>query len=63
VLAIDVGADGRITRCLPFSSSGNPALDAELCRLLGRTRWEPARNRAGAPVPVALRYVATWDRN
>jgi protein TonB len=63
VLAIEVGADGRLTRCLPFTSSGNPALDGELCRLLARTRWEPARDRSGNPVPVALRYVATWDRD
>jgi protein TonB len=63
VLAIDVSADGRLTRCLPLGGSGNPALDAELCRLLERTRWEPARDRAGRPVPVALRYVATWDRD
>ncbi len=62
VLALDVSADGQLTRCLTFVSSGNSDLDAELCRLLGRTRWEPARNRSGNPVPVALRYVATWDR-
>ena len=63
VLAIEVGADGRLTRCLPFASSGNAELDQELCRLLGRTRWEPARDRAGRPIPVALRYVATWNRD
>jgi protein TonB len=62
VLAIDVSADGRMTRCLTFTSSGNPALDGELCRLLARTRWEPARDRSGNAVPVALRYVASWDR-
>ncbi|UUR07035.1 energy transducer TonB [Sphingomonas glaciei] len=63
VLAIEVSAGGELTRCLPFTSSGNPALDTELCRLLGRTRWEPARDRAGTPIPVALRYVATWNRD
>jgi protein TonB len=63
VLALDISAEGRLTRCLPFSSSGNSALDDELCRLLARTRWDPARDRAGSAVPVALRYVATWDRN
>ena len=63
VLTIEVGPDGRLTRCLPFATSGNPALDGELCRLLARTRWEPARDRAGNPVAVALRYVATWSRD
>lgn len=63
VLAIEVNAQGRLTRCLPFASSGNPALDGELCRLLSRTRWSPARDRDGRAVPVALRYVARWDRD
>lgn len=63
VLALEVGADGRLSGCMPFASSGNIALDAELCRLLERTRWEPARSRNGAPVAVLLRYVATWDRD
>jgi protein TonB len=63
VLALEVGADGRVSRCLPFATSGNGALDGELCRLLSRTLWEPARDRAGRAVPVALRYVATWDRD
>lgn len=63
VLAIEVGPSGRVTRCMPLSSSGDATLDAELCRLLGRTGWEPARDRAGRPVAVSLRYVATWDRD
>lgn len=63
VLAIEVSAEGRLTRCLPLTGSGNGALDAELCTLLGRTRWQPARDRGGRAVPVALRYVATWDRD
>ena len=63
VLAIEVGTDGRLTRCLAQTSSGDPALDAELCRLLQRTRWEPARDTAGQPAPVTLRYVASWDRD
>ncbi|GAA4029640.1 hypothetical protein GCM10022281_06040 [Sphingomonas rosea] len=63
VLALEVGPAGRLTRCTPLASSGDGALDEELCRLLARTRWEPARDRAGLPVPVSLRYVATWDRD
>ncbi len=63
VLGIEVGASGRVVRCSPVNGSGNPALDQELCRLLERTRWEPARDRAGRPVSASLRYVATWDRD
>lgn len=62
VLGIEVSAAGRVTRCTPVSGSGNSALDDELCRLLGRTTWEPARDRSGQPVSVSLRYVATWNR-
>lgn len=62
-LAIEVDASGRLSRCMPLSSSGNPALDATLCGLLSRTRWEPARDQQGRAVPVSLRYVATWDRD
>lgn len=63
VLAITVGAEGRPTACAPLVGSGNPSLDEELCRLLGRTRWSPALDRSGRPVTVTLRYVATWDRD
>jgi outer membrane biosynthesis protein TonB len=63
VLGIEVSADGRLVRCLPIAGSGNPALDAELCRLLQRTGWEPARDDSGRPVSAALRYIATWERN
>jgi protein TonB len=62
-LAIEVGPNGRVSRCMPLASSGDTTLDAELCRLLGRTSWEPARDLAGRPVSVSLRYVATWDRD
>jgi protein TonB len=62
VLGIEIGTEGRVTGCQPLSGSGNAELDAELCRLLSRTRWEPARDLSGRPVVVALRYVASWDR-
>jgi protein TonB len=63
VLGLTVGADGRISRCQPLSSSGNPALDSELCRrMTERSRWQPARDRAGRPVTVSVRYTATWSK-
>lgn len=63
VLGIEVGPNGRVIRCSTVSGSGNPGLDFELCRLLARTLWDPARDRSGQPTTVALRYVATWDRD
>jgi protein TonB len=62
VLGIEVSAEGRVIGCQPLTGSGSVALDLELCRLLSRTRWEPARDLSGRPVLVALRYVATWER-
>ncbi|GAA4024065.1 hypothetical protein GCM10022280_26110 [Sphingomonas swuensis] len=63
VLALTVSAEGSLLQCLPLTGSGNPSLDAELCRLLARTRWDPARDGQGRAVPAALRYVATWNRD
>lgn len=63
-MALTVGASGRVTRCVPLGTTGNPALDGELCRRMAeRSRWSPARDRAGRPVPVSVRYTATWSRN
>jgi TonB family protein len=63
VLALTVDPTGRVATCGAAQSSGAAELDAQLCALLGRTRWIPARDAAGRPVTAALRYVATWDRN
>ena len=64
VLVLSVGPDGRVASCRPLGSSGSPALDAELCRRMAeRSRWEPARDRAGRPVAVSLRYTATWSKD
>lgn len=62
VLGLEISAEGRVTGCQPVAGSGSAELDLELCRLLSRTRWEPARDMMGRPVLVTLRYVATWDR-
>ncbi len=63
-MALTVGPAGRVIRCTPLGTTGNPVLDGELCRRMAeRSRWIPARDRTGRPVPVSVRYTATWSRN
>ena len=47
-----IGADGAVTGCTITRSSGDAALDAATCAiLLGRARYEPARDAAGRAMP------------
>lgn len=63
VLALTVGASGRLTACTPVQGSGSPPLDGALCAILmGRSRWSPALDGSGRPVSVQLRYTAVWNR-
>jgi protein TonB len=64
VLAILVGPNGRVAQCSTRQSSGNPALDAELCAIMQpRMVWAPARDRSGRPLSVGIYYTATWSRD
>jgi protein TonB len=64
VLAILVGPDGRVAQCSTRQSSGNGALDAELCAIMQpRMVWAPARDRGGRPLTVGIYYTATWSRD
>ena len=64
VIAILVGPDGRVAQCSTRQSSGNPALDAELCAIMQpRMMWAPARDRSGRPLTVGIYYTATWSRD
>lgn len=59
-VAVDVGADGRVTGCRVTASSGNRALDETTCRLARRNgRFAPALDADGNAVAasVALRNV------
>ncbi len=63
VLAILIGADGRVAQCSIRQSSGDPALDATLCAILQpRMLWAPARDHSGRPLTVGIYYTATWSR-
>nr|WP_294170211.1 hypothetical protein [uncultured Sphingomonas sp.] len=63
LLALTIGAHGRVTACAPIRGSGNADLDVELCRLmLSRSRWVPALDGSGRPISAQLQYTATWNR-
>jgi TonB family protein len=58
---LEIGADGVVTRCTITRSSTNAALDSATCAiLLGRVRYEPARNAAGRAVPGEDAGRVTW---
>jgi TonB family protein len=56
-----IGTDGAVTGCTINHSSGDAALDAATCAiLLGRARYEPARDAAGRAVPGKDYGRVTW---
>ena len=62
-LLLTVGAAGRVTGCEVLTSSGFEVIDQALCGVMIRnSRWQPARDRAGQPLTVKVRYTATWNK-
>ncbi|MEO5640637.1 MAG: energy transducer TonB [Sphingomicrobium sp.] len=58
---LTIGVDGRISACEVTLSSLSPSLDAATCRVItDRARFEPARDRAGRPVPDSYVQRITW---
>ena len=57
IVSLDVSAQGRVTGCRVYRSSGFPESDAKVCELAyDQIRFEPARDRAGNPVPARFLY-------
>jgi protein TonB len=64
VLSLLIDTRGRVAGCTVTEGTGNAVLDDELCmRMASRSRWAPALDTAGRPIPVNLRYTATWSRS
>ena len=58
---LSIGADGAVTGCTITQSAGDAALDAATCAiLLGRARYQPARDAAGRAVPGKDNGRVTW---
>ena len=48
---LDVGPNGRVTRCTVTASSGSAILDSETCRMLtARARFTPATDASATPI-------------
>ena len=61
-LSLDVGVDGRVTRCAITRSSGSRSLDVTTCRIVrSRARFTPARDGAGNPVPDRVESAIEWQ--
>jgi TonB family protein len=60
-VGLDVGVDGRVTRCRIRHSSGVPALDRETCRIArNRSRFQPALDALGVPTVSQAIFAHTW---
>ena len=57
-VAFRVQINGTATNCRVDRTSGNPAIDAETCRLIQtQLRFRPAMNRRGEPVVAWYGYI------
>ncbi|WP_260483433.1 TonB family protein [Sphingomicrobium flavum] len=60
LVSINVQVDGRATDCKVRQSIGDPAIDAETCRLVEqKVRFQPARDANGNPYVAWYGYVQT----
>jgi protein TonB len=58
LVTFSVQLDGRASGCIVYTSSGDPAIDAETCRLVERKlRFRPARNAQGQPYVEKYGYM------
>ncbi len=58
---LEVGADGRVTRCMITRSSGSSILDASTCRLMrSRARFTPAMDSSGNPATSGIEQSYSW---
>jgi hypothetical protein len=56
-----VNAEGRVSGCTIVSSSGEPLLDLQSCRVLtARARYRPARDAEGQPVETIVTKRVRW---
>lgn len=56
-----VTTDGRVSKCIPTSSSGSEILDITTCLLLKeRGRFESARDAKGKPVESSYAQRVSW---
>ena len=58
---LQIGEDGRVTKCDVERSSGSAALDETTCQIIiRRSRFRPATNAAGRPVDSIYTGMIHW---
>jgi len=58
---LEVGVNGRVTRCSIEHSSGVPELDGLTCRLMEqRFRFRPSTDRYGRPIADEVEWDHDW---
>jgi periplasmic protein TonB len=58
---LTISPEGRVSDCTITQSSGSASLDAATCRILvGRARFDPARDRKGRPVADTMAGRILW---
>lgn len=63
-LLLTIGPAGRAEGCDVLTSSGFAPIDQALCGVMvANSRWQPARDRAGQPITVKVRYTAIWSKD
>ena len=62
-VTILVNTNGSVSNCRIARSSGQPAIDALMCRLTLRyVRFAPARDPSGKPVAQDITFFPNWQR-
>lgn len=63
-LRLTVAETGRVSGCRVVASTGSADVDQALCNVMLRSsRWQPARDLEGRPIPVDIRYTAIWSKD
>jgi len=63
-LNLTVNEGGRVVECAIMQGTGSAAVDDALCQvMIGQSRWIAARDTAGRPITVGVRYTATWSKD
>jgi protein TonB len=63
-VAVQIGANGRVTACSVTRSSGSPRLDSAACQGMQRyARFNPAKDKAGNPTNGSFSTSITYRLN
>lgn len=63
-LVLTVNERGNVEDCRVMRGTGSSAVDDALCQvMIGQSRWLAARDTAGRPITVQVRYTAIWRKD